>query len=244
MGLFITLVLGLFIIVGAIITFASKNNDRFVDFSISLAFSVMIMLILVDLIPEVKGIFTSHFGIGKGIILAALSILLGIALLKILDIFIPDHDGKKKEELNHIGLISSIALVLHNIIEGMAVYNAVNSSFKTGLLISIGVGLHNIPLGMVISSTFYKASNNKKKAWTVIILVSLSTFIGGFITMLLGGVITSDIVEGSLLGVTLGMLIYISIFELLPKICEMKNKKNAIWGISLGIVLILLTLLI
>ena len=62
--------------------------------------------------------------------------------------------------------------------------------------------------------------------------------------MLLGGVITSDIVEGSLLGVTLGMLIYISIFELLPKICEMKNKKNAIWGISLGIVLILLTLLI
>ncbi len=243
MGLLITLVLGVFIIVGAVITFASRNNERFVEFSISLAFSVMIMLMLVDLIPEIRETFVIKYDI-KGLIIALISIVAGIIILKILDIFIPEHDGKKKEELNHIGLISSIALVLHNIVEGMAVYSAVNNSLKTGLLISIGVGLHNIPLGMVITSTFYKASNDKQKTWLIIAMVSLSTFVGGLITMFLGGLLTSELLSGILLCITLGMLIYISIFELLPRIMEMKKKRNAIIGISLGIILILITLFI
>lgn len=242
MGLFITLVLGLFIVIGAIITFASKNNNKFVHFSISLAFSVMVMLMIVDLIPEVKEIFTEEFNNVLGIIFALGGIVIGIILLKILDIFIPDHDGHEKEELKHIGLISSIALVLHNIIEGMAVYTTVNNSLKSGILISIGVGLHNIPLGMVITSTFYKANNDKKKTWLIIALVSLSTFLGGLIMMTLSGVLTSEIVLGVLLSITLGMLVYITVFELLPRMIEMKDKKMSIAGILLGILLIVITL--
>ena len=244
MGLLITLVLGLFIVVGAIITFASKNNNRFVNFSISLAFSVMIMLMFVDLIPEVKEIFIGEFGSIIGIVLALLGIVGGIIILKLLDIFIPDHEGHEKEELKHIGLISSIALILHNIIEGMAVYTAVNNSVESGLLISLGVGLHNIPLGMVITSTFYKANNNRKKTWSIIILVSLSTFLGGLIMMMLSGILVNEIVLGILLSVTLGMLIYISVFELLPKMLEVKNKKITLTGIITGIVLILITIFI
>ena len=244
MGLLITLVLGLFIVVGAVITFVSKNNNKFVNFSISLAFSVMIMLMFVDLIPEVKEIFITEFGTLIGIILALLGIVVGIIILKLLDLFIPDHEGHEKEELKHIGLISSIALILHNIIEGMAVYTAVNNSLETGFLISLGVGLHNIPLGMVITSTFYKANNNRKKTWGIIILVSLSTFLGGLIMMLLSGILVNEIVLGVLLSITLGMLIYISIFELLPKMLEMKNKKITISGIATGIILILITMFI
>ncbi len=244
MGLLITLILGIFVIVGAIITFVSNNNDKFVNFSISLAFSVMVMLIIVDLLPEVNSIFINKFGIVKGISLAIIGIIIGIVILKILDIFIPEHDGKKKEELNHIGLISSIALVLHNIIEGMAVYSTVNNSLKAGILICIGIGLHNIPLGMVITSTFYKASNNKRKTWFIVIALALSTFVGGLIASLIGGIIANELIEGILLCITLGMLIYISIFELLPKIREMKRKEIAIIGILLGIILIMVTLFI
>lgn len=244
MGLLITLVLGLFIVGGSVIAFASKNNDKFVNFSISLAFSVMVMLMFVDLFPEVKEIFIGQFGIVWGIILAFIGILFGIVLLKLLDMFIPDHDGHEKEELKHIGLISSIALILHNIIEGMAVYTAVNSSIESGLLISLGVGLHNIPLGMVITSTFYKANNNMKKTWTIIIIVSLSTFIGGIIMMLLSGILVNEIILGLLLSVTLGMLIYISIFELLPKMLEIKNKIITILGVVTGVILILVTMFI
>lgn len=244
MGLLITLVLGLFIIIGAVITFVSKNNKKFVDFSISLAFSVMIMLMFVDLIPEVKEIFVEEFGNLKGILFALIGIIIGVLLLKILDRFIPDHEGHEKEELKHIGVISSIVLILHNVIEGMAVYTAVNSSLEGGLLMCLGIGLHNIPLGMVITSTLYKANNNKIKTWIIISLLSLSTFLGGVIMMLLSGVLVNELILGILLSVTLGMLIYISIFELLPRIIEMKNKKIASIGVIIGIILILITLFI
>ncbi len=244
MELLITLGLGIFIIVGALITFLSKNNKNFVYFSISLAFAVMVMLMFVDLIPEVKEIFISEFGFGLGIFIALIGIVAGIIILKVLDFFIPDHEGKEKEELSHIGLISSIALILHNIIEGMAIYTAASSSLETGLLISIGVGLHNIPLGMVIASTLYKANNNAKKTWVIILLVSLSTFVGGLIMMMLSGILVNEIILGVLLSITLGMLIYISVFELLPKITEMKNKKIAASGIILGVILILITVFI
>jgi len=244
MGLLITLGLGLFIIVGAIITFVSKNNNKFVSFSISLAFSVMIMLMFVDLIPEIKEIFISEFGLFLGIILALLGIAFGVVLLKILDIFIPDHDGHEKKELKHIGLISSIALILHNIIEGMAVYTTINNSLESGILLCLGIGLHNIPLGMVITSTFYKSNNNIKKTFIVISLVSLSTFIGGLIMMIMHGILVNELILGVLLSITLGMLIYISVFELLPKMLEAKNKRIVLLGIVIGILLITMTMFI
>jgi len=243
MGLIITLVLGIFIVIGAVITFVSKNNNKFVNFSISLAFSVIIMLMLIDLLPEVK----EHFFIDNNIfnkIIAIVSIVVGIVILKILDFFIPDHDGHEKQELNHIGLISSIALILHNVIEGMAVYTTVSNSLSSGLLMCLGIGLHNIPLGMVITSTFYKATNNSKKTWLLISGLSLSTFFGGLVAMFLSGIFANPLVFGILLCITLGMLIYISIFELLPKIKEMENKKIAILGIVTGIIVILITMFI
>lgn len=243
MGLLITLVLGLFIVIGAVITFVSKNNNKFVNFSISLAFSVMIMLMFVDLLPEIK----EHFFIDGTLvekIISIVAIVFGIVLLKILDFFIPEHDGHEKKELNHISLISSIALILHNIIEGMAVYATVNNSLGSGLLMCLGIGLHNIPLGMVIASTFYKATNNKEKTWLLILSVSLSTFLGGLIAMFLNNLFTNPMVFGILLCITLGMLIYISIFELLHKIIEMKDKKIAATGIVTGIILILITIFI
>ena len=244
MGLLFTLGLGLFIIIGAVITFVSKNNNKFVSFSISLAFSVMIMLMFVDLIPEIKEIFITEFGSLLGIIFALLGVVFGIVILKILDIFIPDHEGSDKEELKHIGLISSIALVLHNVIEGMVIYTSVNNSIESGLLLCIGIGLHNIPLGMVITSTLYKSNNNIKKTLMLVSLVSLSTFLGGLIMMILSGVLVNELILGILLSITLGMLIYISIFELLPKMLESKNKKGIISGILIGIILISITMFI
>lgn len=244
MELLITLVLGLFIITGALITFASKNNNKFINFSISLAFSVMLMLIFVDLIPHIKEHFFTPSSSLRGKIISIVFVIGGVVLLKILDFFIPEHEGNEKEELNHIGLISSIALVLHNLIEGVAVYTTVSNSLQSGLLMCLGIGLHNIPLGMVIASTFYQATNDKRKTWLLITGISLSTFVGGLTAAFLSDIFTNPVVFGLLLCVTLGMLIYITIFELLPKMVEMKNKKVTILGIITGILLISITMFI
>lgn len=240
LGLLTTLLLGVFIIIGSLIAFLIKRKERVVDFSLGLAFGVIIMLILTHMLPEtIEMLGLSH------IYLFLIFTIVGYGILKLLDNFIPDHDddGKGmdkhelKENLIHIGVITSVALVLHNIIEGMAVYSTVLSDASLGLAVTIGIGFHNIPLGMVIAGTFYQSNENMSKTLLSILLVSLSTFAGGLIMFFLGLTSISPIVSGILLSVTLGMLIFISMTELLPRIRNTKNKKVTIIGITIGVLI-------
>lgn len=242
MGLIITFILGLFILLGALIAFLSKNNKSFINFSIGLAFSVISLLVLLELIPHTIETLNNINKISTSIIILIIFALSGIILLKILDHFIPNHHGTHKHNLEHIGLLTAVALVLHNIIEGMAVYNIAEMSLSAGLLISIGIGLHNIPLGMIIASTIYQGNKSKKKTTYIILLISLSTFIGGLLMIFLKDYFNSQM-QGIILSITLGMLIFISSFELLPKIIKTQDKKNIAKGMLLGIVFIIFALL-
>ena len=138
----------------------------------------------------------------------------------------------------HIGIVSSLAIILHNIIEGMAVYSMTIESVKLGLLVALGVGLHNIPMGMVIYSTLEKEKKNKKII--LLSLVVLSTFIGGLLMLLISNLL-NEFVMGILICITLGMLLYIIIFELIPHILHSKNKLLSIIGIVIGVLVILIS---
>ena len=146
----------------------------------------------------------------------------------------------EKDNLIHIGVVSSIAIIIHNVIEGMAVYNTVNSSLDLGILLSLGVGLHNIPLGMAISSTFYTSLKNKNKTNLIIILISLSTFLGGLIMSIFN--VTNEFIISILLSITIGMLIYINIIELLPRLIKYKNKKMVLISTLIGIILLFISI--
>lgn len=244
-GLLTTLLLGLFIIIGALIAFLIKRKERVVDFSLGLAFAVITMLIITDLLPEI----IEHLGT-KHIYLFIIFTTLGFGLMKLLDHFIPDHDddGKmsnateKKENLVHIGIITSCALVLHNVIEGMAVYSSVISDSSLALALTLGVGFHNIPLGMVIAGTFHQSKETMSKTILSIIAVSLSTFVGGLILFFANLTVISPIVFGILLSTTLGMLLFISLSELFPRLHATKNKKTAIVGLTIGIIIQLIAI--
>lgn len=245
LGLLTTLLLGLFIIIGALIALLIKKKERVVDFSLGLAFSVITMLIATHLLPET----IEHLGL-KNIYLFIIFAVLGYFILKLLDNFIPDHDddGKGmnrdelKENLIHIGVITSVALVLHNIIEGMAVYSTIIEDTTLGLAVTIGIGFHNIPLGMVIAGTFYQSNENVYKSMLSILFIALSTFAGGLIMFFLGLTTISPIISGILLSTTLGMLIFISISELLPRIKNTKNKKVTFIGLLVGVIIQLIAL--
>lgn len=246
--LFLTFISGLFIVLGSLIVFITKNNDRFVHFSISMAFGVMASLICFELFPEASEMLHDYFGNFKGYVVLGICILVGILVLKILDLFIPDHeqhDHSKQSELDnlyHIGIVSSIALVLHNLIEGMAIYGTSSTSLEMGLLVTLGVGFHNIPMGIVITSTFNRSTSKKKGKFIFALLcISLSTFLGGCMMMLLSSFINS-LFLGILLGLTLGMLLYIVLFELLEEIIHTHNKQLAFFGILLGICIFSLSL--
>ena len=253
-ALLLTLIVGLFIIIGSFIGLNYKENKRFTDFSISIAFGVIISLILFEVLPETFEVLNGQVGIVRSIFALIILSLIGIVGLKILDLFVPYHEHEShhthkhnndkcyNEHLNHIGIISSVAVIAHNLIEGMSLYLVSNTSLISGLLLCIGIGLHNIPLGLVISSTLTSSKISKEKVLKISLIVSLATFVGGLVMFILGSV--NEFVEGILLGLTLGMLIYISIFELFHQIYHMKNKKIVKVGIIFGILLLLLSLML
>ena len=254
LGLLITLVVGLFILLGSVFASKFKDNKRFTDFSISLAFGVILALILFELLPETYEVLSSNLDLFRTIICIIVLVLIGIYILKILDSFIPHHeheahhthkhknDDCHNEHLKHIGLMSAMAVIIHNIIEGMSLYLVSSTSILSGVLMCLGIGLHNIPMGLVISSTLYNSNYNKKDIIKISLVVSLSTFVGGLIMFMVGAV--STIIEGILLGVALGMLIYIAIFELFHQIYHMKNKKICNIGIGFGMILFVIAMLI
>ncbi|MBR6690367.1 MAG: ZIP family metal transporter [Bacilli bacterium] len=253
-ALVLTLLVGLFILLGSFIGLNYKNNKKFTDFSISIAFGVIISLIVFEILPETFEILNGEVGTTRTIVSIVILSLIGITLLKLLDLFVPHHehdahhhhkhnnDKCHNDHLFHIGIISSVGVIAHNLIEGMSLYLVSSTSLISGILLCIGIGLHNIPMGLVISSTLTSSNFSKNKTLKVSLIVSLATFIGGLFMFILGGV--DELVEGILLGLTLGMLIYISIFELLHQIYHMKNKKIAIIGIVIGIILLLLSVLL
>ncbi|MFR0902447.1 MAG: ZIP family metal transporter [Anaerovoracaceae bacterium] len=158
MGILLTFSLGIFIVLGSLIARSARNEHTIEELSISIAFGTMAALSIMELIPEAL----ENVG-NDNIIFMLLAIFTGIILLKILDHFIPDHDNVHgfehdctPENVIHIGIISSVAVILHNVIEGMAVYSMTAESLKTALFLSLGVGLLNIPMGMVIYSTLKK----------------------------------------------------------------------------------------
>ncbi len=237
-GLVLTLVLGFFIIIGAFLMHIFENKERFLVISLSMAFGVMASLIFLELLPESFEIFNEKYSSIISIVMILIFSIIGFLILKILDKFIPDHEDDDEANLIHVGIVSSIAIILHNIIEGMAIYNTFNTSINLGILLSIGVGLHNIPLGMVLSSTFYKSLSNKKKSNVIIFLISTSTFVGGLIMCIFNNVFKNEFIIGLLLSITVGMLVYINIIEILPKLIKSKDKKMIVTSIIVGILIL------
>ncbi len=244
-SLIFTLIIGLFLLVGTAIVFVFKNTERIITFSISMALGVMSSLILFELIPVAYSSINEKYTRFWTVTIILISSLAGLFVLRFLDEKIPAHEESKEKDTHyyHIGLVSSIALMLHNVIEGMAIYSSAISGMYLGILVGIGVALHNIPMGMEISSMFYKYFKNKFKTILALVLVSLSTMVGGLIMVVFKKEFLSEFTIGIFLCLNIGMLMYILIFELLPHVVKSKDKRIISIGLCLGLITFIISLL-
>ncbi len=252
MNLVLTLGAGLFTVLGAILVFLvkDKNQDKVVKVSMNLAIGSIVTLIALDLLPEIWEILSENFNILNSILFIIGFTIIGIIVLKFLDKYVHNHDEHHNHDCihnyKHIGVVTGLAISLHNIIEGMAVYGTLTSNTSLGIKLIAGVGFHNIPLGMMLASAFYKSNNSKFKTLLNIVAISLTSFIGGLIMFANLEFLTKDVVIAMMLLITNGMLIYIAFFELLPQTIHImkkegnnKEKVKTIVTILIGAVLII-----
>ena len=237
-SLLVTLLAGVFILIGIILGYCLKKKDKFIDISIGLAFSVMVILAFSHILPE------CYEALDKNILRVLIYMLIGFMLLRLFDHLVPHHEHEEHshkhechtEHLEHVGILTTVAIVIHNIIEGMTLYITSSNDFKSGILLAIAIGLHNIPLGIMISSTL----KGKKQIIINSIILALSTFVGGLIIFFITSNI-NEMIVGCLLAITVGMISYIIKDELLPSIIKGNNKKYNVLGMIIGIVILIIS---
>ena len=233
-ALLLTFLSGLFYLVGIIIYKFVKHKNELTVAAIACAAVVIIGLIVFDLAPEL---------IEQDNAWLFVFVILGFVLLFLIDKLIPHHHHKHhahdeatkehKDRLEHVSTITILALSMHNLIEGMALYSISLESIRSGILMLIGVGLHNLPFGFQIAGTKNKL---------LVFLLVISAFLGGLVVFFFGNI--DEFLQGVVMALSMGMLFHILLFELFKEIRENIRQKMAIYGIIIGVILLIIINLI
>lgn len=230
---------------GAIIIFTKKLSNKFLAASLGFSAGVMIFISLVEIFSEAQGSMVAIYGEKMGYLYTLLAFFGGMGVIALIDNLVPS--GENPHEMNTIslesagnknlmrlGVFSAIAIAIHNFPEGMATFVSTMENPQAGISIAIAVAIHNIPEGIAVAIPIYYATNSRGKAIGNSFLSGVAEPVGG----LLGYFILAAIFKESFLGIILaavaGIMVYISLDELLPTAEKYGKHHVAIIGVIAG----------
>lgn len=236
--LFLSLFSGFSTILGFLIIFIKNKNNILYD-AFAFAAGVMFTVSIFDLIPESFNYLNTYFNLFPLIVIIGIFFSIGVLISIFIDKFIPSNN----DQIYRVGIISLIAIIIHNIPEGIATFLAGSIDINLGITLAIAITLHNIPEGITIALPIYYSTNNKKKAFIYTFIAGLSEFCGAFITLLFFKSYISNLLIGILLAIIAGIMFQISIYELIPQ--SFKNKKGrGVVAFLVGGVVMLISIII
>ena len=183
-----------------VIYIKSKNHNKIIMASLSFAAGVMITVSITDLIPESILLLGNNLKNSTTIIISILAIVLGIIISMIIDYYLPDKpiSNTKDKSLFKVGIISMIAIILHNLPEGIATFVATSSDVKLGISLTLAIAMHNIPEGISISVPIYYSTGSKKKAIFYTLISALSEPLGALLAFIFLKIFINDTILGTL----------------------------------------------
>jgi ZIP family zinc transporter len=150
-----------------------------------------------------------------------------------------------------MGLFTALAIGIHNFPEGLATFLAALQDPSLGVAIAVAVALHNIPEGISVSVPIYYATGKRSRAFAYSFLSGLAEPVGAVIAYSAirlvmggeGGVIPPQVM-GVLFGAVAGIMVYISLDELLPTSRAYGKGHDSLFGLLAGMVVMALSLLL
>lgn len=154
---------------------------------------------------------------------------------------------KGMAEMKTVGMMSAIAITLHNIPEGIVTYIGYVANPIVGVTLAVGIAAHNIPEGLSVALPVFYATNSRGKAFLWSLISGLAEPLGAFLCMLVLQKYVNNYITGFLFGFTGGIMTHICVYELIPTGLKLDCKKNYtcpafIFGI--GFIMISLVLLL
>ena len=230
----LTILAGLSTMIGSIFIFNEKNENIIIA-SLAFASGVMFTVSITDLIPEAYNLLINIFPKFPAVLYLLIFVVSGILFSMFIDKYIPTDNN-----LYRVGLFAMLAIIIHNIPEGIATFMATNTNIMLGISLTVAIALHNIPEGISISIPIYYATNSKFKAIFYTFISAISEPFGALLTYLFLSNYINDRIMGFLFGIIAGIMIHISMYELLPTSKNYNKLSITYLFFILGVILMLI----
>ena len=256
----LTLIAGLSTGLGGLIAFFTKrDNVHFLTISLGFSAGVMLFVSFIDIFPETLKGFETYYG-DNAMLATCLAFFGGMGLIALIDFLIPERENPhemlytKQVSPKHkirdacgykrVSIMLAISIAIHNFPEGLATFAVSLGNMDVALPIVLAVALHNIPEGVAIAVPMYQATGNRWKALFYSILAGLSEPLGALVGFLVLMPFWNATIEASILGITAGIMIYISIDELLPTSERYGHHHLSIIGVVAGMILMAISMIV
>ena len=257
----LTLFAGLSTGIGSVLAFFTKTtNTKFLSLALGFSAGVMIYVSMIEIFFKAKDALVAEMGEKMGSWITVASFFGGILFIALIDKLIPSaenpHEIHRVEEMDEaekkihknkklmkMGMFTALAIAIHNFPEGLATFTAALTDPSLGIAIAVAIAIHNIPEGIAVSVPIYYATGNKKKAFWNSFLSGLAEPVGALIGYLILMPFMTDTVFGILFAGVAGIMVFISIDELLPAAREYGEHHLSIYGLVLGMFVMAVSLL-
>lgn len=255
----LTLFAGLSTGIGSLIAFfAKKTNKKFLSVSLGFSAGVMIYVSMIEIFQKAKTSLTAELGDKGGSWAAAAAFFGGILFIALIDRILPEeknregteeilNDMEEKEKtrrLFRMGVFTALAIAIHNFPEGLATFISALQDPEIAIPIVVAISIHNIPEGIAVSVPIYQATGSRKKAFWYSFLSGLAEPVGAVIGWFVLMPIMSDTVFGIIFAAVAGIMVFISVDDLLPTAHECGEPHLPIRGLIFGMAVMALSLLL
>ncbi|MGB9771572.1 MAG: zinc transporter ZupT [Candidatus Kapaibacteriota bacterium] len=256
----LTFIAGVSTGIGSLLAFLSKKfSPKYLSGSLGFSAGVMIYVSMVEMFPKAKDSLVALGGNFNGYLFTILAFFGGIALIAIIDRFVPSFENPHEigvinasdaeyqmgnRRLLRTGVLSAFAITIHNFPEGLATFFAALSDPFLGVSIAIAISIHNIPEGIVVSVPIYYATKSRKKAFVYSFLSGFAEPIGAIVGYILLRNFLNPFLFGLMFSAVAGIMVFISLDELLPTAEKFGEHHIAIYGLIAGMVIMAFSLLL
>lgn len=259
----LTLLAGLSTGIGSLAAlFSRRTNKAFLCAALGFSAGVMVYVSMIEIFAKARLALTGTLGLRAGSWATAGAFFAGILLILLIDRLIPSYENPhethgveeiwngqapaevRDERLVRMGVLTALAIGIHNFPEGLATFVSALQDPTLGLSVAVAIAIHNIPEGIAVSVAIFYGSGDRRKAFLYSLFSGLVEPVGALVGWVVLRPFMSPIVFGVLFAAVGGIMVFISLDQLLPAAEKYGFHHLAIYGLISGMALMAVSLLL
>lgn len=246
----LTVFAGLATVIGSALAFFTKQtNVKFLSVALGFSAGVMIYISFMEISVKGRESLIALLTERAGTFWALISFFGGMLLIALIDKLVPEFENphtmhmieeidetRKKSGLMRMGILTATAIAIHNFPEGLATFTAAMYDLNLGIPIAVAIAIHNVPEGIAVSIPIYYGTGSKRKAFFYSFASGLSEPLGAVAGYLLLGRFFNELTFGLTFGLVAGIMVFISLDQLLPASQKYGQHHLSIYGLVAGMV--------